>query len=342
MGKDGTQDGTYIYQVDAFTQEVFGGNPAGVVPDAHGLSDDFMQKIAREMNLSETAFVFDLRDYQGRGQRGLEDESRARPDFEVRFFTPKSEVDLCGHATIATFWLLCELGIIDAKEKAQKYSLTSTEKDVREVRVFQKTKAGVLPVDLFFGPDGDISRVMMGQNLPFVAFTLDEDEIKELERILGAPKHCVLGFGRSRPQAVSTGLLDLIVPVSSRDALFSLDPDMSSLARYCTQRGVTSVHCFTTDVFEPESTVHCRDFAPSVGIPEESATGTASGATAAYLVLNSLVKTEGPVVRVVCEQGYTMGRPSSIHAEIGIDGNEIVSVKVGGAAVTVIEGIMRI
>lgn len=331
MGKDGTQDGTYIYQVDAFTQEIFGGNPAGVVPDAYGLSDDVMQKIAREMNLSETAFVVDLRDCQGRGQRSLEGESRARPDFEVRFFTPKSEVDLCGHATIATFWLLCELGIIDAKEK-----------DVREVQVFQKTKAGVLPVYLFFGPDGHISRVMMGQNLPFVAFTLDEDEIKELERILGAPAHCVLGFGRSKPQAVSTGLLDLIVPVSSRNALFSLDPDMPSLARYCTQKGIISVHCFTTEVFEPESTVHCRDFAPSVGIPEESATGTASGATAAYLVLNSLVNTEGPVVRIVCEQGYIMERPSSIHAEIGIDGNEIVSVKVGGAAVTVMEGIMRI
>ena len=74
MGKDGTQDGTYIYQVDAFTQEVFGGNPAGVVPDAHGLSDDFMQKMAREMNLSETAFVLDLRG----DQAWLEKDAKGR------------------------------------------------------------------------------------------------------------------------------------------------------------------------------------------------------------------------------------------------------------------------
>jgi trans-2,3-dihydro-3-hydroxyanthranilate isomerase len=336
-----SRGGIHIYQVDAFTNEVFGGNPAGVVPDARGLSDDAMQKMAREMNLSETAFVLDLRGDQAWLEKDAKDRSGVIPDFEVRFFTPKAEVDLCGHATIATFWLLTELGLINAKEEGPERGLSFLGKEGHEIRVFQKTKAGVLPVDLFLGEDGEISRVMMGQNLPFVGFTLDEKEIDELERILGAPKFSISDFCGPRPQAVSTGLLDLIVPLSSRDVLFSMSPDMVSLADYCSKRGITSVHCFTMETIEPTSTVHCRDFAPSVGIPEESATGTASGATAAYLVLNSLVRKDGPVIPVLCEQGYIMGRPSSIYAEIDTDGNEIVSVRVGGAAVIVMEGIMK-
>lgn len=88
-----------IYQVDAFTDVPFGGNPAGVVPRAEGLSPELMQKIAREMQLSETAFVTDLRQTK---------ENADGPDFHVRFFTPAAEVDLCGHATIA--YLLAPYG----------------------------------------------------------------------------------------------------------------------------------------------------------------------------------------------------------------------------------------
>ena len=210
-----------IYQVDAFTDVHFGGNPAGVVPRAEGLPADLMQKIAREMNLSETAFVVDLRKDDFEEKRGLGNqesgaaqtggtESSICPDFEVRFFTPQSEVDLCGHATIGTFWLLAELGLI---------TRTSPVLD-EEIRVYQQTGAGVLPVDLLLGCEGTPSRVMMTQNLPEVAFQLDGPEIAELERILGAPGGAVTGFENARPQAVSTGLLDLIVPVSSRRSPF--------------------------------------------------------------------------------------------------------------------------
>ena len=87
-----------IYQVDAFSDVPFGGNPAGVVPNAIGLNHIQMLKIAREMNLSETAFIFPLKDDVA--------------DYEVRFFTPTQEVDLCGHATIASFFALASKGII--------------------------------------------------------------------------------------------------------------------------------------------------------------------------------------------------------------------------------------
>ncbi len=302
-----------IYQVDAFTDVVFGGNPAGVVPDATGLSEEIMQKIAREMALSETAFIIDTR---GKGPA----------DFEVRFFTPVAEVDLCGHATIGAFWLLAEMGIIEGKHRDAQ----------NEIRVHQLTKAGLLPVDISFGCEGTPSRVMMTQNLPQVVG--QREELLELERILGAPQGCITGFERSSPQVVSTGLPDLIVPVTSREALLSMRPNMAAVADFCASRGIISLHCFSLETLDPESTVHCRDFSPAVGVPEESATGTASGATGSYLVLNRLIEVKEPVTKIICEQGHILKRPSLIHVEVASRAGEITSVRVGGSAVTVIKG----
>mgnify|MGYP000997145884 FL=1 len=105
-----------IYQIDSFTRRKFHGNPAGVVPHADGLTEEQMQRIARELNNSETAFIF----------------SSASPDYdvEVRFFTPTMEVPLCGHATIAAHYV------------------RAVEGDAVSGRVRQKTKAGILPVDI--------------------------------------------------------------------------------------------------------------------------------------------------------------------------------------------------
>lgn len=307
-----------IYQVDAFTDEVFGGNPAGVVPGATGLSEEVMQKIAREMALSETAFIIDLR-----GKGG--------PDFDVRFFTPWNEVDLCGHATIGSFWLLTELGIIRAAEG--------------ETRVTQTTKAGVLPVDIVVGCEGTPSRVMMSQNLPKVVLQPANEEIVQLEGILGAPKGSVTGFKALHgavPQVVSTGLPDLIVPVTSREALLSMRPNMPALIDFCNARKIISVHCFSLETLDPAATVHCRDFSPAVGVPEESATGTASGATGGFLVLNRLVDVQEPLTRILCEQGNILKRPSLIHVEVGTQAGEIVSIRVGGSAATCIRGKIKV
>lgn len=352
-----------IYQVDAFTDVPFGGNPAGVVPRAERLSPELMQKIAREMNLSETAFVSDLRVTGDMPEKARGHGAPCRPDFEVRFFTPQSEVDLCGHATIATFWLLAETGLIAPEKMAKAQTQDAgnletgsvTGPDVRretgresipsldeEIRVYQQTGAGVLPVDLLLGCEGAPSRVMMAQKLPEVAFQLDGPELAELERILRAPQGSVTGFGQPKPQAVSTGLLDLIVPVASREALLSMRPDMALLSQFCRDKKIISVHCLSMDTMDPAATVHCRDFAPAVGIPEEAATGTASGAAGAYLVLNRLVDTKQPVTRIICEQGHVMKRPSIIHVEIGVQGEEITSVRVGGGAVTVMKGRMKV
>ena len=108
-----------IFQVDAFSSKSFGGNPAGVVPNAKWLNTTDMQKIAKEMNLSETAFVQQLDDNL----------------FKVRFFTPICEVDLCGHATIATFYTMAKKGYIKAIEDGIK-------------RAKLETNTGTFPIDI--------------------------------------------------------------------------------------------------------------------------------------------------------------------------------------------------
>ncbi|WP_281417138.1 PhzF family phenazine biosynthesis protein [Clostridium mobile] len=123
-----------IYQVDAFTEVLYGGNPAAVVLDARGLNEEEMLKIAKEMNLSETAFVFP--------------SDNDTTEYTLRFFTTTGEVDLCGHATIASFFLLGTKGLIQGNN------------NVKVVR--QKTKAGILPVELFFN-NNRVQRVLMTQ-----------------------------------------------------------------------------------------------------------------------------------------------------------------------------------
>src|SRR6478672_7301335 len=94
-----------LYQIDAFTNKVFGGNPAAVIPLEHWIADELMQDIAMENNLSETAFFVPV-------NNDSRDQHAAAPpfvDFELRWFTPSAEIDLCGHATLATAHLLFEI-----------------------------------------------------------------------------------------------------------------------------------------------------------------------------------------------------------------------------------------
>ncbi len=298
-----------ILQVDAFTDQVFGGNPAGVVPEAEGLTDDQMQQIAREMNVSETAFVTEHRE-------GC---------FDVRFFTPTEEVDLCGHATIAAFWFLA------LERRVKRRGDRST--------VHQRTRAGQLQVDIHYRGDHP-TRVMMTQVPPrFMGGGGWEPELEDALGLLGRD-----GFSHMPlPEVISTGLPDLIVPFPNRQSLWSLSPDLSALADFCRKRDIISVHCVTLDTLDQGSTAHCRDFSPAVGVPEEAATGTASGATAAYLVRQGLVDPGGAdLVAMTLEQGHILDRPSTIYAEADIEEGQPIGIRVGGEARVVIDGVLRI
>ncbi|MGF7060624.1 PhzF family phenazine biosynthesis protein [Brassicibacter mesophilus] len=294
-----------IYQVDAFTEKPFGGNPAGVVPDARGLSELHMQRIANEMNLSETAFV-------------IEKDSR---NYEVRFFTPKCEVDLCGHATIATFYVL-----------AQKGYIRNIDNGV--ITVHQLTKAGKLPVEIYF-KDGNVEKVMMYQGTP-CSFGVVNDTAS-LASILGISSDNIGVNGATLcPEIVSTGLADIIVPVRSKAVLDSIDIDFRKLEEFSVKYNALGAHVFCFDE-DSDSTVFCRNFAPAVGINEEAATGTSNGALIHYLKKNNLISRD----EMLAKQGQALNRPSDIFCQIEEkDGS--YTVKVGGKANIVLQGIISL
>lgn len=293
-----------IFQVDAFSSESFGGNPAGVVPNAKLLKTDDMQKIANEMNLSETAFVHQLDDKL----------------FKVRFFTPICEVDLCGHATIATFYTLANKGYIKSIENGI-------------IRAELETNIGKLAIDINY-KNGEPSYILMEQNSP-KSFGILED-IDELLESMNLIKTQIGVLGEYlNPEIISTGLPDIILPIKDRDVLDNLVIDFNKLAVVSQKYNVTGVHAF----YLPEknsNVVYVRNFAPLVGINEESATGTSNGALIYYLKKNNLIKDN----EIVALQGRSLNRPSEIYCFIEEDGEKF-KVKVGGNARIVMEGIIK-
>lgn len=288
------------YIVNAFTKNNIGGNKAGVVIGCDNLTDKEMLKIAQHLNLSETAFINHC--------------PKADYDYEVRFFTPTTEVDLCGHATIAAFYLLGTLGMLDnSKER---------------LLLKQKTLAGVLDIEVNF-TEGKVSSILMTQATPeFINYI---EDISDLCMTLGiSPSEAgVLNSAQEvKPMIVSTGLKDIIFPVKSLDALKKITPDFEKLKAYTDNLNIVGLHAFTFEAESPNSTVATRNFGPSVGIDEESATGTSNGALCAYILKHKLISFSD-ALEISCEQGYYMNNPSEILCKGFIDNNTI-TIKVGG------------
>ena len=288
-----------LFIADAFTQNVFGGNPAGVVitgGDTVFPPEDIMLKTAAELRYSETAFI------RQTGER----------EFTIRYFTPAAEVDLCGHATIASFQCLLDAGIV---KDGEEYTAV--------------TPAGNLKISISSG------FIMMEMAAAEFRNRIDSDEaLRELYGIRGIPYEAVNNEGRQLyPEIISTGLPDIIMPVSSRRQLAELTPDFDALSALSEKYGVTGVHAFTLDNAEPEITAHCRNFAPLYDIDEEAATGTASGALTYYLYTNGITG-KG---RLTFLQGEAMGRPSQILTDIDNTDNS-VNIRVGGSAAILVRG----
>jgi len=232
------------YHVNAFTLEGTGGNPAGVVLDANQLTSKEMQKVAHKLGFSETAFIKDTRN---------DDDYQA--DFQIRFFTPNTEVDFCGHATLASFALM------------HKHSIVS------EGCYVQQTKAGLLTVEV--NENGSITQQ---QTLPQF---LEKIPHAEVAQSLGLPADC-LTSDKYPIQCVTTGLVDIIIPVE-KGVLDSINPNDQAIIDVCRRYNAIGYHLFELDSAGTIFSANCRNFAPLVDIPEESATGSASGALAAYL-----------------------------------------------------------
>ena len=298
-------------QIDVFTRVPLTGNALAVFPDAAGLDTATMQAIAREMNLSETTFVFDS------------EEATRR----VRFFTPTAEIPLAGHPTIGTWWTLAELGRLDVQTSG------TTE-------VTQETGAGVLPVRIRTAGGAPVE-VTMVQTPP--AFGPVVEDTAALSRSLGGPADAVAPH--PVPQVVSTGLPQLMAPVRSLEVLQHLPVGGAGggLAAFLRRFDTDCVMCYSTETTRADATVHCRMFAPGLGVPEDPATGSAAGALGAYLVRHGVIRPEGTTTHIVVEQGIEIDRPSRITVTVTTDATGgPLKIEVGGEAVTVIEGDMRL
>jgi PhzF family phenazine biosynthesis protein len=294
--------------IDAFTESPFTGNPAGVVLEAEGLSDTQMQAVAREVHASETAFVC-----AGGG---------ADP-FRVRFFTPTDEVDLCGHATIATFHALVWEGRIPLMDG--------------ELVVHQEANVGVLPLRLKV--EGQrLERVLMGQQPP--SSELFRDDPERLVGALGVPPGALDAGDREigPPVIVSTGLRCLHVAMPDLVSVREARPDFRDLAELSRSLDVTTVQILTLETEREGTYAHVRTFAPAVGVDEDPVTGTAAGSLGGYLAFINYLP-DGDSRRVfMVEQGMEVGRPGLIEVELQLVGASVVETWVGGRAVTAFEG----
>lgn len=289
-----------FYTLDVFTNNRFEGNPLAVFTDGDGLSDDQMLAIAREMNLSETVFV----------QKPTEEEALAR----LRIFTAKEELKLAGHPVIGTWFLLAELGVVPAQDGG--------------VHILQETGAGVLPVEIRF-KDGRPQRVTMTQKEAI--FKPAKINKKKLASALGiSPKDF---DPKLKPEFVSTGIFNLMVPLRNRAVLARIAMNMTELRRL-QGKNATMAYCFALG---GNGKAFSRGMLPWE-LYEDAATGSAAGSLGAYLVRNGKL---APGHTLTILQGVEMSRPSHLEVEVTQRGMKLVP-RVSGAAVKVFEGTIRI
>lgn len=295
-----------FYIVDAFTDELFGGNPAGVVILDKGEdfpSDDVMVKTAAELRYSETAFIKQL------GEK----------EFNIRYFTPAAEVDLCGHATIGSFYVLLKEDLVKAGDICINHTL-----------------AGKLNVAV------NKDAILMDMAVPKEVGKITEAaDIAELYRVMGLKADGNEVYNKALnvkliPKMVTTGLIDIMMPVKDEAELEKINPDFPALAELSKKYEVVGVHAFTVNT--DDGFIHARNFAPLYEIDEEAATGTSNGALTYYLYNMGIVK-EHELNTVI--QGEKMLRPSKISTKLIMEDGKPV-IKVGGFAVTLASGKIEI
>lgn len=288
-----------LYQIDAFTTTKFTGNPAGVITNAEGLSQSDMQQIARELNNSETAFVFP-------GQEGAY-------DVEVRFFTPTHEVPICGHATIAAHYA------------------RAIENQMASAIVLQKTGAGTLPVQII-KEDGDY-RIVMTQGQIVFGSVLEGDVKHRLLMALQLSETDLIE--KHKIQIVSTGHSKVMIGIKSLEVLHKLKPDNQALSELSKVIQCNGYYVYTMSPESPEFLVHGRMFAPAIGIQEDPVTGNANGPLGAYLVHHKLVQFTGGTFKFEAIQGEAIQRAGVVSVEVAVEAGEPVQVQISGRAVTV-------
>ncbi len=291
-----------FYQVDAFTDRPLGGNPCAILFDTDALDEATMLAIAREMNLSETAFV----------------RRSATADFGVRYFTPAEEIPLAGHPTIATTYALVDSGRLKLSDEHTTIQL--------------ELKLGPIPVEIY-RQGVQVQRIVMTQRKP--QFLSIHDPAVVLP-IFGLRLEDALP--EAPIQTVSTGTPQLMLPLRSLDALRRARLDVAAYEQFRNRTDFFSPHLFCLEGVTPAGKTFARHFGTPPDLMEDPFTGSATGGMAAYLWRYNLI--EEPAF--IAEQGHWMNRPGQGTAEVLGTRDDIQTVKVGGSAVTVLRGDLSI
>lgn len=294
--------------IDMFTREPLAGNQLAVFDDPAEIDDDLMQKLAGELCQSETTFVFP--------------PAKKENDFLVRIFTPKTEIGFAGHPTLGTAFLLAHVG---------KADLNAPETTLR----FEEG-IGVVPVTVV-AEGGKPGLIKMNQELPrFGSEFSDRFTLAEMLSIDSGALH-----SKYKPQVVNCGIPFVLVPLKGLDILRNVKLRLDVWQRLLRGSEACCVLAFTTETVHEESAVHCRVFAPGLGVMEDAATGSANGPLGCYLVEYGIVPCEEKAT-IISEQGFEMGRPSLINIEIAKSEGKISSVTVGGNAVYIGSGSINV
>ena len=280
--------------VDVFTRRPLLGNPVAVVLDAEGLSTDDMQAIARWTNLSETTFVLP--------------STRAEADYELRIFTPGSELPFAGHPTLGSAHAILEAGRVTPRAGG---------------RLIQSCGIGLVELSI----EEHAGERHLAFDLPKAKIEpLHEKDRAELEAILGCE-----ASGKTAPAVVNVGPVWVIAQLSDAASVFGLRPDLARLANFERRLGVTGVTVFGAHQ-SGDAAIEVRTFAPSCGVNEDPVCGSGNGSVAAFQWSRGLLPADGG--HYVATQGRCVGRDGRIEVNVDKSGN----VRVGGSCVTCVDG----
>lgn len=298
------------HTLDVFTDTRFGGNPLAVVHDADGLSPEQMQQIAREFNLSETVFIV----------KPANPAHSAR----IRIFTPSRELPFAGHPTVGTAILLAQIRA--PLVNGERDAIIALEEAIGPVRVGVRLRTDAPPFAEFDAP-----------KLPEKNGTLPSRE-----RLAGAlgllPRE--IGFENHTPQSFTSGATFAYIPVDGLEAIARASINSAEWASAFPPAQISGVYLYTRQCMHTGSAFHARMFAPDLGVPEDPATGAAAVGFAG--VVDAFDDLPDGVHKRIIEQGYEMGRPSSIVLTLIVEGGRLDTVRIGGKAVRVSEGTLEV
>ena len=289
------------YLVSAFSDRAFMGNSTGVVIDDGRLTDSEMENIAKDINQSVIVFVREL----------------DRDRYLTRFFTPDGEINLCGHATVATFYALAENEYIKSEDEGIK-------------KIIQHTKIGKIPVELEY-QNGKIENIYMNLDIKL------EEKFNNIERVLKILNLSEDDIGleifkNAEMEKISTGTCDIIVPVKNEKVLSAIVLDKDEAIKFSKEENIISIHAFTTNNGEE---IKQRTFSPIIGEDEEFGSGTSTAATMHYLSSNKIIENKS----ITAIQGDYIGRISKVYTSLIEEENKI---RVGGRAYVFMNGVLYI